>query len=318
MTKGGTEIDFNCFVGAETGILKGTNINNKASISKNFHNLSNLQKEFEITCLSFGDTENEILLGLRNQTVKVYDVQFRSFSQSLDAKGGVGSLVGVCRHDGAVVTAAQSGVVTLWKCDKQSFDVVQTEVHTMGKFKRKQEMDQEEREKHCVKLGEGKEICKMRQNRWSKNQIGVGGKEVELQLWDLNKPEEPVFRSKNVKQDMLCLRQPVWISDLGWTSDRTVAVASRHGQVRLYDVRSQRRPVAELVWPQANTSLASVDRDQVIVGTNTGTMGLWDFRAGQGYRGLVRKYGGSVGAVRDIATQPGGAHQLITLIIIIL
>ena len=50
---------------------------------------------------------------------------------------------------------------------------------------------------------------------------------------------------------MLCLRQPVWISDLGWTSDRTVAVASRHGQVRLYDVRSQRRPVAELVWPQA-------------------------------------------------------------------
>ena len=86
MTKGGTEIDFNVFVGAETGILKGANINNKASISKNFHNLSNLQKDFEITCLSFGESENEILLGLRNQTVKVYDVQFRSFSQSMDAK----------------------------------------------------------------------------------------------------------------------------------------------------------------------------------------------------------------------------------------
>ena len=86
MTKGGSEIDFNVFVGAETGILKGANINNKASISKNFHNLSNLQKDFEITCLSFGESENEILLGLRNQTVKVYDVQFRSFSQSMDAK----------------------------------------------------------------------------------------------------------------------------------------------------------------------------------------------------------------------------------------
>merc|ERR1712112_320037 len=29
---------------------------------------------------------------------------------------------------------------------------------------------------------------------------------------------------------------------------------------------------------------------------------------GQGYRGLVRKYGGSVGAVRDIATQPGNPY----------
>ena len=86
MTKGGTEIDFNVFAGAETGILKGANVNNKACISKNFHNLANLQRDFEITCLSFGESENEILLGLRNQTVKVYDVQFRSFSQSMDAK----------------------------------------------------------------------------------------------------------------------------------------------------------------------------------------------------------------------------------------
>ena len=81
-----TELDFNVFVGAETGILKGVNVNQKATISKNFHNLSNLQKDFEITCMSFGESENEILLGLRNQTVKVYDVQFRSFSQSLEAK----------------------------------------------------------------------------------------------------------------------------------------------------------------------------------------------------------------------------------------
>ena len=86
MTKGGTEIDFNVFAGAETGILKGANVNNKACTSKNFHNLSNLQKDFEITCMGFGETENEILLGLRNQTVKVYDVQFRSFSQSMDAQ----------------------------------------------------------------------------------------------------------------------------------------------------------------------------------------------------------------------------------------
>ena len=104
------------FVGAETGILKGVNVNNKASISKgsnintyvnrlfamreitspslsnsrclcfyvfswkNFHNLSSLEKQFEITSLSFGDTENEILLGLRNQTVKVKQPTWRVLS----------------------------------------------------------------------------------------------------------------------------------------------------------------------------------------------------------------------------------------------
>ena len=114
--------------------------------------------------------------------------------------------------------------------------------------------------------------------------------------------------------DQFCVSQPVWISDLGWTSASTVCVATRHGQVRLYDTRTgKRRPVTELTWDKedvANTALAPVtDTQQVIVGTNTGTMGLWDFRAGQGYRGLVRKFGGSVGAVRDIATQPGAENQ---------
>ena len=34
-------------------------------------------KEQEITCMEFGEDDNEILMGLRNQTVKIYDVKFR-------------------------------------------------------------------------------------------------------------------------------------------------------------------------------------------------------------------------------------------------
>ena len=49
MKKESTELDFNVFVGAETGILKGVNVNQKATISENFHNLSNLQKDIEIS-----------------------------------------------------------------------------------------------------------------------------------------------------------------------------------------------------------------------------------------------------------------------------
>jgi hypothetical protein len=35
----------------------------------------------EITCMEFGEDETEILMGLRNQSVKIYDVKFRSVVQ---------------------------------------------------------------------------------------------------------------------------------------------------------------------------------------------------------------------------------------------
>ena len=100
-------------------------------------------------------------------------------------------------------------MVTAWTAEekKPSFDAVQREVSLMGKKLKRKDLDEEEREKHSVKLGEGKEVSRMRQNTFTKNVVGVAGKEVELQLWDLNKIEEPVFRSKNVGLDMLCLRQ---------------------------------------------------------------------------------------------------------------
>jgi len=314
MTKGPVEIDFNAFVGAETGILKGVNVNNKACISKNFHNLVNLEKEFEITCMSYGESQNEILLGLRNQTIKVYDVQFKSFSQSMETKGGTGPLVGIARNDGTIVTAAESGTVVYWKCDEKTmFDPVDKEVLTMGKLKKKDsDMEEEEREKHKVQMRAGKNLCKMRQNPFDKNVIGVGGKEVELQIWDLARPDLYFFRAKNVKPDMLCLRQEVWVSDLTFTSKDTVAVCSKHGQIRLYDMRTQqRKPVMELGWDEeqvANTAINSVEEQQVIVGTSAGKMGLWDFRVGQGFKGLIRKYGGCVGAVKDIATSQGNPY----------
>ena len=120
--------------------------------------------------------------------------------------------MGIARHDGNIVTAAQSGLVTIWNSDnKVSFDSVQTEVDNMGKMKKADaDMEEKEREKHRVMLGSGKEVCRMRQNSLAGQQVGLGGKEVELQVWDLSRPEDgPVFRSKNVKEDKLCLRQPV-------------------------------------------------------------------------------------------------------------
>ena len=48
---------------------------------------------------------------------------------------------------------------------------------------------------------------------------------------------------------------------------------------------------------------------KVVVGTSTGQLGLFDWRAGAGsYRGLVRKLGGCVGAIRSLATSGDNRH----------
>jgi len=320
MTKD-AEVDFNVFVGAETGILKGINVHSKGNIVKNFHNLKSLEKQFEITCASFGDGEGEILMGLRNQSVKVYDVAFRSFSQSIETPGGSGPLVGIARHEGTIVTASEGGVVSYWKYpDPHTFDPIDEQVSHMGKLKKKGGIeDEEEAAKHRVKLREGRTLARLRQSCVDKSRVAVGGRETDMQVWDLGRPEHALFRAKNVRPDMLELRQEVWVSDIAWLCPNTVGVCSRHGEMRRYDVReggAQRRPVAELVWVEeskgegrvANTAIAALGEQQVIVGTSRGKLGLWDWRSGQGYKGLVRKYGGCVGAVKEISTQPGNQH----------
>ena len=51
-------------------------------------------------------------------------------------QAGSGPLVGICRYDGSIVTAAQSGAVTVWRCgDNTRLDAVQTEVSNMGQLR---------------------------------------------------------------------------------------------------------------------------------------------------------------------------------------
>lgn len=47
-------------------------------------------------------------------------------------------------------------------------------------------------------LGRGEFLTKMRQDPLFPNVIATGGKEADLHLWDLQKPEEAIFKAKNV------------------------------------------------------------------------------------------------------------------------
>ena len=121
-------IDFNVLVGAETGILKGVNVNPKANIAKNFHAGTStisaggkLSREDEITCLSWnGASQSELLLALRNRTVRVFDVAEKRFVETIDLrkhedKTGEDVIRGIGRLDETLITASKSGTVKLWR-----------------------------------------------------------------------------------------------------------------------------------------------------------------------------------------------------------
>ena len=49
-----------------------------------------------------------------------------------------------------------------------------------------------------IKVGDN--IARMRQNPFQLSQVATGGEENTLKLWDLNKPNQPVFKAKNVSK----------------------------------------------------------------------------------------------------------------------
>ena len=108
--------DFNIFVGAETGLLKGVCINPKLNLSKNFSNMNHLERKHEITAMSWGnDEQTEILLGLRGQVVRTFDSEDKSFTSHQEVKNVNGKIVGIARVSDALVVASDSGSIQVRK-----------------------------------------------------------------------------------------------------------------------------------------------------------------------------------------------------------
>ena len=111
--------DFNVFVGAATGLLKGISLNPNTNLCKNLTgNLKCLDRsQHEITCMTWvPNTEQEqILIGLRNGTFRTFscsDKKFRdSLNSSLDNPAMRDPMVGIAYYDDSVLTAAESGRV---------------------------------------------------------------------------------------------------------------------------------------------------------------------------------------------------------------
>ncbi|CAL4174144.1 unnamed protein product, partial [Meganyctiphanes norvegica] len=266
----------------ESAVIEGCNLNPKAVIHKNFHKVKALERGHEITCMAWGDEDqNEIIMGLRNQTVKFFDTEAKAFVSSRETLAGEGPIISLGRRDGVLMTAVKSGEVTLWRGEGEN---VQVNTLQGGEF-----------------------LCKMRQHPTEPNIFATGGKESDLTLWDLERPGEMKFQAKNVRPDMLQLRIPVWVTDIAFLEDhKTIAVTSRHKHVRLYDPNRQRRPILSFEYEDSPLTCLTVipgQSNQIVIGTAHGRMARLDLR-GKKITEPLNVFKGFAGAVKEVVAHP--------------
>uniref|UniRef100_A0A3Q0QVT2 WD repeat-containing protein 74 n=1 Tax=Amphilophus citrinellus TaxID=61819 RepID=A0A3Q0QVT2_AMPCI len=270
------------WLGSETGILKGVSLSRKQAF--NFCSTSHLSRDQEVRALCWGDAaESELLLGCVDATVKTFSVEKGAFTESRrcgdPAEGCFSGLA--LLSGGSLVTCTESGALRVWR--EEGGDVPVTEVDA------------------------GKNVCRMRQSPANPHKVAAGGKENGLKIWDLQRPERPVFTAKNLRDDSLDLRRPYWIRDMAFIpdSDKVVTCTGYH-QVHVFDPSSpQRRPVLEAEYGEYPLTALSLTADgtAVVVGNTQGQIALLDLRKGL-VRGCLKGLAGSVRGLQCHASQP--------------
>jgi len=265
------------WLGSELGVLKGYNV--AAGSFVNYGDIKELSKSDSITSMCWkGNNKQEILLGLKNGTVKSFSLPTCNFLSHVlncgeDSVCGVIALedgATVALEDGATVTSMENGVVQLWKEGEVSVE---------------------------KKVGEN--LAKCISDKTCKF-IATGGKENDLKVWDLSDFDKPIFAAKNVKNDSLNLRVPVWLRDIAFLQDDDTKILTCGGykHIRLYDRKAQRRPVLDVTWHEHPINSLSVtpNGDGVVIGNSAGYMATIDLRTGK----CIGGYKGNVGSIRSV------------------
>jgi len=260
----------NVFVGSEIGLLKGVDVCKPTW--ENLNGVESAKKENEICSLCW-DNENEtnFLAGLKCQKVLSYDALKKEFDEEpYEYDMGKGRVRNIFKVNEYLSTSVSSGAVRLWK----------------------ERDDYEE-------INAGNDLFFMSQNQENKAVFATGGKENELKLWNWENPDTPIFQAKNVRNDWLNLRVPVWVLGAQFLSNDKIVSCTGYNQVRVYDTKVQRRPVIDMIFgeqPITAISLSHQKDYQVVVGNTSGLMGLLDIRKGS----TVQLYKGFAGGIRDI------------------
>ncbi|XP_006875090.1 PREDICTED: WD repeat-containing protein 74 isoform X2 [Chrysochloris asiatica] len=272
------------WVGTETGILKGVNLQRKQAA--NFTATGQPRREEAVSALCWGSSdETQILLGCADGMVRHFSTNEGRFQGQRHCPGGEGTFRGLARAGGNLITCVDSGILRVW-CDDDK------EASSSDPL---------------LELRVGPGVCKMRQDPAHPHMVATGGKENALKVWDLQGSEEPVFRAKNVRNDWLDLRVPIWEQDIHFLPDsQKLVTCTGYHQVRVYDPASpQRRPVLEATYGEypLTAMTLSPEGNSVIVGNTHGQLAEIDLRQGR-LLGCLKGLAGSVRALQCHPSKP--------------
>uniref|UniRef100_A0A914MIU2 Uncharacterized protein n=1 Tax=Meloidogyne incognita TaxID=6306 RepID=A0A914MIU2_MELIC len=269
------------FAGANSGVLKGLRFANSTFV--NFRPQNEKEDSIKgraITAMSFADKEkSEVLIGRKNGQIDLFNTLSESINQLFNVNDNEesNSICGVeCLiKSNKILTATNSGDLSIWNAS--------------GK---------------CLsKWNAGDNLITMRLARGdSPTVFATGGKENELKVWNFE-DQKCVFTAKNVRPDNLELRVPIWIKNCRFMdeSSNCLATSTGNAQIRLYDIRVQRRPVLQETWLEEPINALSTccRENHLLAGNSRGELGLFDFRLSSTSR-LKSKYKGFSGSIKSI------------------
>uniref|UniRef100_A0A336LGP8 CSON009978 protein n=1 Tax=Culicoides sonorensis TaxID=179676 RepID=A0A336LGP8_CULSO len=270
------------YIGSHTGSFKKIDISQENPYQElQIEQVDKLEKKNGITSLSWSNPKqkSEILLGREDGVVKVFDMACHSLTKTwkLEAK-----IMGIGKYDEKLIAATESGEVHILA--ETSTEPVET-----------------------LNLS-GDNISRLRQCADEMNLIATGGNERKNNLKIINLDTKTViFSTKNLPNDELDLEVPVWDTDFAFLTPTTVSSCSRHGYVRVYDTKMQRRPVLNYKNDKEQISYISMTSHghQIIVGTNLGVVRGFDRRS---MKTPIHTYKGFVGSVSSLAMDSKGKY----------
>jgi ribosome biogenesis protein NSA1 len=144
--------------------------------------------------------------------------------------------------------------------------------------------------------------------------LACGGRDNDLAVYDLlGERTEPVFRAANVRDHVLDVPFPVFVTGSCIVSPFVFCTSTAYHQVRFYDRRACERPVQEFAISREierrPTTLVQWNCNKFLIGEASGDVHLYDTRRGFASRAMLR---GGVGSVRHIVKHPQG-HQIVAV-----
>ncbi|XP_075166938.1 WD repeat domain 74 lethal (2) k09848 [Haematobia irritans] len=252
----------------------------------NLLNLQELDKDSQINALSFAnENKSEILIGRGKSTVQVHSVRTDQIQYTIDFEES--NIVGLAHFQNRVVAGFANGHIRCLALNEEG--------------------DIEADHPKLILDKVGDHMDHLRQCPSDRNIVAIGGKgrQNNLKVFDMEAEGKQLFSSKNLPNDYLQLEVPVWDSDVGFFDNpHTLATCSRHGYVRVYDTRKQRRPVqCYATEDQMSFTTLAANGNYIYTGTTMGAMKAFDIRR---MKTFVHTYKGFTGGISDVCLDASG------------